>query len=125
MDSHDSTPNPKSSDFLQLLDPYGNAVLVHRLLVEQSAATGQAVLIPIPADACRAALTGPRQLTATEQGILDTLRNVGAPMTAPELSNIHEVAATVEHIKRLLQPGGHLRQTCGVKHQKGAGYFLE
>lgn len=111
--------------FLHVSDSWGHPVPVPLPVVQNCAATGQPVLIALTPEACRAALSGPRQLTDTEQAIVDVLRRVGSPMTAPELAAIHEVAATEAHIKRLLQPGGHLRQSCGVKHQKGAGYFLE
>lgn len=122
MQPPDSTPS--APDFLSIPGPFGHPVLVHRLQAEQAAASGMPVLLAIPADAVRLALAGPRQLTQTEQGILDTLRNVGAPMTAPELAALDEVAASLDHVKQLLRPDEHLRKSCGVKHQKGAGYFV-
>lgn len=120
----DSTPPIPGVQFLHVFDAWGQSVPVPRAVVENAAATGQPVLIALTAEACRAALAGPRKLTSTEQAIVDVLRRVGAPMTAPELSAIDEVGVTEQRIRVILGKSEHLRTSGIVGHQKGRGYFL-
>jgi hypothetical protein len=64
--------------------------MVHRLQAEQAAVTGQAVLIPISADACRLALAGrsldPRErFSELDNYIADAIADHG-PGTAAEIA---------------------------------------
>lgn len=116
------------SEFLTIQDPFGHPVLVHRAMAEQSAASGMPVLLAIPVDAVRLALSGksldPRErFSDADHAIADAIDEHGTTPAA-ELVTILDDAGhiiDVQGIRDRFRPGLPLR-TAGYTSKGRRGY---